>query len=166
MGSPDPRPDRLGPGDIAPVARFSDSMEENQPGENERCTVASNEVRTSAVSTGVGSLSVTGVTKPRYMGQIVAWISETGAQPSLFVADRYLFVARYPFESHCSDVIKHTFDRLKDPPVDHPPTPMIGHYSRRPAAVLSILNESYGSRGSPHTSAPAVSPCQWWSPPR
>jgi hypothetical protein len=88
MGSPDPRPDRLGPGDIAPVARFSDSMEENEPGENELGTVASNEVRTSAVSTGVGSC------QQAYMGQIVAWISETGAQPSLFVADRYPFIAR------------------------------------------------------------------------
>jgi hypothetical protein len=37
MGSGDdqaPRPDRIGPGEIAPFAKFSESMEENQRGEN------------------------------------------------------------------------------------------------------------------------------------
>jgi hypothetical protein len=68
----------------------------DQRGENERCTVASNEVRTSAVSTGSvryplrsgrESVRYSNRCQQAYMGQIVVWISETGAFFSLFVGD-------------------------------------------------------------------------------
>jgi hypothetical protein len=102
-------------------------MEENQPGEKERCTVASNEVRTSAVSTGVGSLSVTGVSKPTWGKSWRGSLKQVLSPAFLWLIGTKFLVDQHPFEPHCSDVIKHTFDRLKDPPADHLPTLMIGH---------------------------------------